>query len=65
MDTPVFSTNKTDRHGIAEILLKVMLNAITLGDHKNEKQQISRSRKTIPKSNLTLENHRKRQNRCH
>jgi hypothetical protein len=44
MDTPVFSTNKTDRHGIAEILLKVMLNAITLGDHKNEKQKISRSR---------------------
>jgi hypothetical protein len=28
--TPIFSTNKTDRHDIAEILLKVVLNAITL-----------------------------------
>ena len=28
--TPVFSTNKTDRHDIAEILLKVALNTITL-----------------------------------
>ena len=27
--TPVFSTNKTDRHDIAEILLKVALNPIT------------------------------------
>jgi hypothetical protein len=29
-DTPVSSTNKTDRHNIAEILLKVALNTITL-----------------------------------
>ena len=29
-DTSVSSTNKTDRHGIAEILLKVTLNTITL-----------------------------------
>jgi len=29
-DTPVSSTNKTDRHDIAEILLKVALNTITL-----------------------------------
>jgi hypothetical protein len=29
-DTPVPSTNKTDRHHIAEILLKVVLNTITL-----------------------------------
>ena len=28
--TPVFSTNKTDCHYIAEILLKVALNTITL-----------------------------------
>jgi hypothetical protein len=28
--TPVFSNNKTDRHDIAEILLKVALNTITL-----------------------------------
>ena len=28
--TPVFSTNKTDRHDIAKILLKVALNTITL-----------------------------------
>ena len=29
-DTPVSSTNKTDRHDITEILLKVVLNIITL-----------------------------------
>jgi hypothetical protein len=29
-DTPVSSTNKTDRHDIAEIVLKVALNTITL-----------------------------------
>ena len=29
-DTPVSSTNKTDHHDIAEILLKVVLNTITL-----------------------------------
>ena len=28
--TPVYSTNKTDCHDIAEILLKVALNTITL-----------------------------------
>jgi hypothetical protein len=30
LETPVSSTNKTDRHDISEILLKVALNAITL-----------------------------------
>jgi hypothetical protein len=30
-DTLVFSTNKTDRHYITEILLKVALNTITSG----------------------------------
>ena len=29
MGTPVSSTNKTDRHDIAELLLKVALNTIT------------------------------------
>jgi hypothetical protein len=29
-DTPVSSTNKTDRHDITEILLKVALNTIIL-----------------------------------
>jgi hypothetical protein len=28
--TPVFSTNKTDRHDLTEILLKAALNTITL-----------------------------------
>jgi hypothetical protein len=31
-DTPVSSTNKTDRHDITEILLKVVLNTI---NHNN------------------------------
>jgi hypothetical protein len=30
LDTPVFSTNKADCHDIAEILLKVALNTITI-----------------------------------
>ena len=30
LDTPVFSSNKTDRHDITEKLLKVALNTITL-----------------------------------
>jgi hypothetical protein len=30
LDTPVSSTNKTDHHDINEILLKVVLNTITL-----------------------------------
>jgi hypothetical protein len=30
LDTPVSSTNKTDRHHITEILLKMALNTITL-----------------------------------
>ena len=30
LGTPVFSTNKTDHHDITEILLKVVLNTITL-----------------------------------
>ena len=30
MGTPVSSNNKTDRHNITEILLKVVLNVITI-----------------------------------
>jgi hypothetical protein len=33
-DTPVSSTNKTDRHNIAEILLKVALKTINLNQTK-------------------------------
>jgi len=36
--TPVSSTNKTDRHDIAEILLKVVLNTITLTHSLHVKQ---------------------------
>jgi hypothetical protein len=34
--TPVSSTNETDNHDIAEILLKVALNTITLTLSNNE-----------------------------
>jgi hypothetical protein len=34
MGTPVCSTNKTDRHDIAEILLKVALNTIKQATNK-------------------------------
>ena len=34
--TPVSSTNKIDRHNITEILLKVVLNTITLTPHIKE-----------------------------
>jgi hypothetical protein len=34
LGTPVSSTNKTDRHPITEILLKVALNTITLTNEK-------------------------------
>jgi hypothetical protein len=33
--TPVSSTNKTDRHDLTEILLKVALNTITLTENTN------------------------------
>ena len=33
--TPISSTNKTDRHDITEILLKVALNTINLYSHTN------------------------------
>ena len=34
LGTPVFSTNKTDRHDIIEILLKVALNTIQVIESK-------------------------------
>ena len=44
LGTPVSSTNKTDRHDITEILLKVALNTIILipiyiGLNQNEKKK--------------------------
>ena len=40
-DTPVFSTNKTDRHDITEILLKVELNTESrVKHHKSTKPSI-------------------------
>jgi hypothetical protein len=38
--TPVSSTNKTDHHDIAEILLKVTLNIINSNPDIENKQQI-------------------------
>jgi hypothetical protein len=35
LGTPVSSTNKTDRHDIAEILLKVALNTITITPNRH------------------------------
>jgi hypothetical protein len=36
LGTPVSSTNKTDRHDITEILLKVALNTLNQTKPKNE-----------------------------
>jgi hypothetical protein len=47
---PVSSTNKTDRHGISEILLKVVLNTIPL--------TTSLGNSTTPKTNYTTEVYR-------
>jgi hypothetical protein len=38
--TPVFSTNKTDCHDIAEILLKVALNTITVIKFVSDLRQV-------------------------
>jgi len=51
--TPISSTNKTDRHDIAEILLKVVLNTITLTItlklyKYNMKQNQDKHRTTVP-----------------
>jgi hypothetical protein len=43
LDTPVSSTNKIDRHDIAEILLKVALNIIK----QNKQQHIIKQIKQI------------------
>ena len=42
LGTPVSSTNKTDLHDIAEILLKVALNTLTLNSIINVFIQVSR-----------------------
>jgi hypothetical protein len=39
--TPVSSTNKTDRHDITEILLKVALNTINPNPLDNESTQLA------------------------
>ena len=36
--TPISSINKTDHHDIAEVLLKVALNFITVTLHRNARQ---------------------------
>jgi len=41
--TPVSSTNKTDRHDITEILLKVALNTITIISNLNQCKVYERS----------------------
>jgi hypothetical protein len=47
--TPVSSTNKTDRHDIIEILLKVVLNTITLKLYEyNMKQNQEKHRTIVP-----------------
>jgi hypothetical protein len=38
---PVSSTNKTDRHDIAEILLKVVLNTITKINKTNKQAKLA------------------------
>ena len=51
--TPVSSTNKTDRHDITEILLKVALNTITITLSLEKQGQCKAWRIPSPK-NLTL-----------
>jgi hypothetical protein len=48
--TPVSSTNKTDHHDITEILLKVVLNTITL----TLDEKIDRNSKIITKTTMTV-----------
>jgi hypothetical protein len=55
--TPVSSTNKTDRHDITEILLKVALNTITLTP--NQWKKLKQKTKTrcffLKKDNISFE----------
>jgi hypothetical protein len=44
-DTPVSSTNKTYRHEITEILLKVALNTITHAVFSTEAEELGQERK--------------------
>jgi hypothetical protein len=49
LGSPVTFTNKTDRHGIAEILLKVTLNTITLAPLQTEEMEHKECIKVINK----------------
>jgi len=48
----VFSTNKTDHHDIAEILLKVALNTIKQTNKQTNKQKTSNQ--TLPLNNIHM-----------
>jgi hypothetical protein len=48
---PVSSTNKTDRHDITEILLKVALNTIIPNQPKPNQKSIANKPKPKPPSN--------------
>jgi hypothetical protein len=54
-DPPVSSTNKTDRHDITEILLKVALNTIKPTNQLNKmKSKKYHTVEIIPKSNIKI-----------
>ena len=46
----VSATNKTDRHDISEILLKVALNTITLSPIKDKENKITSLREILTKT---------------
>jgi hypothetical protein len=50
----VSATNKTDRHDITEILLKVALNTITLSPIKDKKNKITSLREILTKTCIYL-----------
>ena len=53
--TPVSSTNKTDRHDITEILLKVALNSIINSNHKFDSINMSTVRQMLEWSWIGIE----------
>jgi hypothetical protein len=52
--TPVSATNKTDRHDIAEILLKVVLNTLTLNPPIDNENLTSRHLRVIILCNIAF-----------
>jgi hypothetical protein len=64
LGTPISSTNKTDSRNIAEILLKVALNTITLVMARTRKYYLKnhyltlRSKVTVPQRSLRYTTHR-------